>query len=417
MIGIGLNRQSIQSRCLCSFWLQQMGCATSSSRIGQAQGQPHREVTQVIDLKQHNAAVRPSTSQKIFTPTNVQRIEVKPLHSNSTAPILSDGRISYRDIRSASLHSLAGSVTSPRRGVSSASRSMASSGDMHFEVVERGSLYGLDYRLYFKGPNGFISPWHDIPLYANEANNTFNMIVEIPRWTNAKMEMATAEPLNPIKQDEKKGLPRFVHNIFPYKGYIWNYGALPQTWEDPNHVVPETGAKGDNDPIDVIEIGSKVHKRGAVVQVKILGTVALIDEGETDWKLVAIDVNDPVAAQLNDIEDVNKHFPGLLSASVEWFRVYKIPAGKPANQFGFDGNFKDKEFALRVILETHEYWKKLVKEPSPKLNTTSQVPDAAHHLTADFGKEVISKSAEPGPVKPLPDDVDTWHFVSATAKL
>ena len=53
-----------------------------------------------------------------------------------------------------------------------------------------------------------------------------------------------------------------------------------------------------------------------VLQVKILGTVALIDEGETDWKLVAIDVNDPVAAQLNDIEDVNKHFPGLLNASL-----------------------------------------------------------------------------------------------------
>lgn len=40
-----------------------------------------------------------------------------------------------------------------------------------------------------------------------------------------------------------------------------------KTWEDPNHVVPDTGAKGDNDPIDVIEIGSKVHTRGAVVQV------------------------------------------------------------------------------------------------------------------------------------------------------
>lgn len=82
------------------------------------------------------------------------------------------------------------------------------------------------------------------------------MIVEIPRWSNAKMEMATKEALSPIKQDEKKvsrgpvvnalafarsrvrvpagasgllqGVPRFVHNIFPHHGYIWNYGALPQ---------------------------------------------------------------------------------------------------------------------------------------------------------------------------------------------
>jgi inorganic pyrophosphatase len=34
--------------------------------------------------------------------------------------------------------------------------------------------------------------------------------------------------LNPIKQDIKKGKLRFVKNVFPHKGYIWNYGALPQ---------------------------------------------------------------------------------------------------------------------------------------------------------------------------------------------
>jgi hypothetical protein len=40
-----------------------------------------------------------------------------------------------------------------------------------------------------EGPDGFVSPWHDIPLYANESAKIFNMIVEIPRWTNAKMEV------------------------------------------------------------------------------------------------------------------------------------------------------------------------------------------------------------------------------------
>jgi inorganic pyrophosphatase len=50
--------------------------------------------------------------------------------------------------------------------------------------------------------------------------------------------------LNPIKQDVKNGKLRFVNNIFPHHGYIWNYGALPQTWEDPAHVEPDTNAKG-----------------------------------------------------------------------------------------------------------------------------------------------------------------------------
>lgn len=34
-----------------------------------------------------------------------------------------------------------------------------------------------------------VSPMHDIPLYANEAKNVVNMVVEIPRWTNPKMEV------------------------------------------------------------------------------------------------------------------------------------------------------------------------------------------------------------------------------------
>lgn len=42
------------------------------------------------------------------------------------------------------------------------------------------------------------------------------------------VQIATKELLNPIKQDVKKGALRYVANIFPHKGYIWNYGAIPQ---------------------------------------------------------------------------------------------------------------------------------------------------------------------------------------------
>lgn len=168
--------------------------------------------------------------------------------------------------------------------------------------------------------------------------------------------------LNPIKQDVKKGKLRYVANCFPHKGYIWNYGALPQTWENPEHLDAATGCKGDNDPIDVLEIGSRVAARGEVLQVKVLGTLALIDEGETDWKVITINVNDPAAAQLNDIGDVDKVFPGLLKATVEWFKIYKIPDGKPENQFAFNGEAKNAAFALSTITEVHQFWTSLVNK-------------------------------------------------------
>lgn len=33
----------------------------------------------------------------------------------------------------------------------------------------------------------------------------------------------------------------------------------------------------------------------------MLGVLAMIDEGETDWKLMVIDVNDPLASKLNGV--------------------------------------------------------------------------------------------------------------------
>ena len=82
--------------------------------------------------------------------------------------------------------------------------------------------------MYIEQNGSPISSWHDIPLFADRNNGILNMVVEVPRWTNAKMEVSKEEPFNPIKQDIKKGRLRYVRNCFPHHGYIWNYGALPQ---------------------------------------------------------------------------------------------------------------------------------------------------------------------------------------------
>ncbi|XP_071518796.1 uncharacterized protein Nurf-38 isoform X1 [Panulirus ornatus] len=286
---------------------------------------------------------------------------------------------------------------------------------LNVTIIERGGINTLTYLIYYRNEDGPISPFHDIPLFANEGNKIFNMVVEVPRWTNAKMEIATKDPLNPIKQDIKKGKLRYVANCFPHHGYIWNYGALPQTWEDPGHIDEATGCKGDNDPIDVCEIGYRVAKRGEVIQVKVLGTIALIDEGETDWKLIAIDVNDPMAPQLSDISDVEKHMPGFLKATVEWFRIYKIPDGKPENQFAFNGMAKDRDFAHKIIMETHEAWQNLVEGKSDAGGLSIgcvAVPNAIEKVLPQEAQGIVEASSEPGPGQPIDPKVDLWHYIS-----
>jgi len=211
----------------------------------------------------------------------------------------------------------------------------------------------------------------------------------------------------------KKGKLRFVANCFPHHGYIWNYGAFPQTWENPDHLDPATGCKGDNDPIDVLEIGYRIAKRGEVKQVKILGTLALIDEGETDWKIITIDVNDPIAEQLNDIADVERILPGLLKASVEWFRIYKMPDGKPENKFAFNSEAKNADFATKIVEETHNFWKGLIsdKNESEISRANVTVTDSPHIIGNDHADETLQKASNGGEAQPVSDEIDKWHYV------
>ncbi|KAI3509444.1 hypothetical protein L1887_24714 [Cichorium endivia] len=187
----------------------------------------------------------------------------------------------------------------------------------HVQITEEGLPETLDYRVFFVDDSGKkISPWHDIPLHLGDG--AFNFIVEIP----------------------KNQVQKWRYNI------NWNYGLLPQTWEDPSFANPDVdGAFGDNDSVDVVEIGENRGKVGQLMKVKPLGCLAMIDEGELDWKIVAISLDDPRAPLVNDVDDVDKHFPGTLMAIRDWFRDYKIPDGKPANKFGLGNKVANKKFS------------------------------------------------------------------------
>ncbi|EQC30760.1 hypothetical protein SDRG_11521 [Saprolegnia diclina VS20] len=228
-----------------------------------------------------------------------------------------------------------------------------------YATTQIGASGTIESRLVYRGKDGSVlSPWHDIPLRpAGYEHDTaiFNFINEIPRGDRAKMEVATDEAHNPIKQDVKKGSLRFYH----FDSLV-NYGCIPQTWEDPAHVDESTRYGGDNDPIDVVEIGSHVAATGDVYPVKVLGVLGMIDEDETDWKVIAINVNDPMAAKLDDLNDVLLHLPNTVPSIRTWFRDYKLPDGKPPSQFAFDGKAMDKAFAISVIEQTHASWKALV---------------------------------------------------------
>jgi inorganic pyrophosphatase len=281
-------------------------------------------------------------------------------------------------------------------------------------VEPEGVMPSLEYRLrfFYDDPQEGkiqISPWHDVPLWNGDVRlraraararlvvpphgrarppvrppsppqGTLNMIVEIPKWTRRKFEIATSEPFNPIKQDVKNAVLR----EYKWSDMLFNYGALPQTWENPHLVHADTGRVGDNDPIDIVDIGSKQWSCGSIVRVKVLGVLGLIDAGETDWKLIGISVEDPMAALLEDVADVDVHLPGAIDALRTWLRLYKLPV---INDFAFDGAVRGREYALSLIKETAAHWHALTSGSDESAAKDGVVKIAASGLrkSASFG--------------------------------
>ena len=75
----------------------------------------------------------------------------------------------------------------------------------------------------------------------------------------------------------------------------------------------------------------------------------MLDKGETDWKVLTLNVAEASEKNVETMEDMRMVFPELLESVQKFFRVYKVPAGYPENKFAFDGEFQDGDFAREVI--------------------------------------------------------------------
>lgn len=228
-----------------------------------------------------------------------------------------------------------------------------------FARRESGSPNTKQWRLQYTtaaagGDAELRSAWHDLPRHPTNAANAassrdatvFTFVNEIPKGTRAKLEMSKEEPYNPIKQDiysKKEGQPM---RYFLYGEMPFNYGFIPQTWEDPEHVDAATKCRGDGDPIDVVHLGP-ARAAGVYEAVRVLGVLGLIDQGETDWKIIA---SSAAAGDSDGGYDSLREVPrGVLDDIVDWFKNYKIPDGKKPNEFAFDGKVQGPDMAMEAI--------------------------------------------------------------------
>lgn len=144
--------------------------------------------------------------------------------------------------------------------------------------------------------------WHDISL-GDDAPEEFNTIIEIPKGSNNKYEM-----------DKETGLIALDRPNYSTAPYPFDYGFAPQTlWED-------------GDPLDVVVLTTFPLHPGILVRVRPVAIMEMIDDGESDSKIITVPIADRRWEETHDISDLNKH---NMKEFKHFFETYKVLKQKP----------------------------------------------------------------------------------------
>lgn len=154
-------------------------------------------------------------------------------------------------------------------------------------------------------------------------------VVEIPAGTADKWEV-TKDGRSLVIERSGGALRRI-----DYLPYPANYGFMPRTRSD-------STAGGDGDALDVILLGPSAPC-GAVVRARVLGVLRLIDDGETDHKVLAVRPNAPLG-DVDSMDDLRDRYPGVLDILQTWFVNYEGPGN-------YAEGFSGVEAAWSVVSE------------------------------------------------------------------
>ncbi len=172
---------------------------------------------------------------------------------------------------------------------------------------------------------------------SKDVSGNIQAVIEIPAGRTEKWEVDKED--GNLKWNFKKGRPR----ILKYIGYPGNYGMVPRTL-----LSKESG--GDGDPLDIILLGPPLN-RGEVSSAKLIGVLKLLDKGEQDDKLIAVQFNSPLK-KADSIEELDERFPGITKILELWFTNYKGNGKMISKGFG------DLEEAERILNEASEQFEK-----------------------------------------------------------
>ena len=134
----------------------------------------------------------------------------------------------------------------------------------------------------------------NIPTHA-KSPRIVNAVIEIEKGSSVKYEY-----------DENLCAFRYDRSLDSAMVYPANYGSIPGTLCD------------DGDPLDILVITQRPIDKGTVVESKVLGVLDMDDDGEKDYKVLAVPIS--TIRRFRNLNDVDSLF---LRISRNFFAHYK----------------------------------------------------------------------------------------------
>ncbi len=165
---------------------------------------------------------------------------------------------------------------------------------------------------------------HDIEPGTSEAINT---IIEINKGSKNKYEI-----------DKKTGVIALDRTLYTAQDYPFDYGFVPQTlWYD-------------GDALDMVVLTTYPLLPGILVAVRPVAIVNMIDDGESDAKIICVPTGDPRWKNVNDKADINPH---TLKEIEHFFLTYKQLQNKIVTIESIEGKDKAIE-AFNISLQLYK---------------------------------------------------------------
>jgi len=161
---------------------------------------------------------------------------------------------------------------------------------------------------------------------------------EVPEVVNAVIEIP-ADGITKYEYDKKLHVFRLDRNLFSPVHYPGDYGFIPSTLGD------------DGDPLDVLVLVDTPSFPGCLQEVRPIGALDMIDQGQGDEKILCVGAGNP---RYNDVSNYSEIYPHILKEITHFFSIYKDLEGKRVEVRGW----RDAEWAKQVIVKAQQAFEK-----------------------------------------------------------